>query len=37
MSEFQIEIEDAAWHRQDADAPRGISVRANNIVLTQLL
>jgi hypothetical protein len=39
MSEFQIEIESAAsadQHR-DADEPRGISIRANNIVLTKLL
>jgi len=39
MSEFQIEIESAALADQlgHADAPRGISIRANNIVLTKLL
>ena len=39
MSEFQIEIESAGLADQsgDADAPRGISIRANNIVLSKLL
>jgi hypothetical protein len=40
MSEFQIEIEQTDLLNRsgdDADAPQGLSVRANNIVLTRLL
>jgi hypothetical protein len=40
MSEFQIEIDSTAFadeRSEDADAPRGISIRANNIVLSKLL
>jgi hypothetical protein len=40
MSEFQIEINSTDLTDEcgeDADAPRGISIRANNILLTKLL
>jgi hypothetical protein len=40
MSEFQIQIHSTAFadeHGEEADSPRGISIRANNIVLTKLL